>query len=117
MNTFDSGVIARELRSIRQSPPGTVGEALPRYAAALRNARRAGVDAPTVLLIGELLWCAIRPEEDPTPDAIGVELNAIWAKYDADIAFCARNGPPGERQHTPRTTQAPPEDSEKGERK
>lgn len=82
-------VVAEELRRVRQNPPKTIGAALPAYATAIRNARRKGVEPALLLVLGEILWTSIRPEEEPTPDAIGIELEALWKKYLDDLAFCA----------------------------
>jgi len=40
------------------------------------------------------MWMALRPEEEPVPEAIAGALDAFWAKYEADLAFCdPMNGP------------------------
>jgi hypothetical protein len=84
--------IARELRGVRENPPATVGEAMRRYAKVLRKARERGVDTPGLLLIGELIWIAVRPEEEPAPDAIGAALEEFWKKHDDDLAFLRGQG-------------------------
>lgn len=78
----DALIIAAELRRVRENPPGTIGDALPAFASALHRARAAGATAEAVLLVGELLWVAIRPERDPAPDAIGDVLDRLWRRID-----------------------------------
>lgn len=70
--------LAYELRRIRKSPPKTVGDAMHRYATAIDRAARSEVDPALVILVGELIWIALRPEEEPAPEAIGAQLDELW---------------------------------------
>jgi hypothetical protein len=89
----DMRILAEELRRVRTTPPATVGDAMGAYAIALANARARRVNAPLLLLAGEILWLAIRPEDEPVPEKIAATLDGYWKKSDADLAACTPRTP------------------------